>query len=156
MAHFAQVDENNIVIQVIVADQEFIDILTAMENPPVDEEEDAVEEKKKPVKRWIQTSYNTRHGVHSKGGTPLRANYAGVGYIYDEENDVFYEPKPAKNPSFILTGAPEWKWTFPIPKPKIKLPEGERHIWDEESTSWIVWRPEPEVPEEEEAPKEGL
>jgi len=153
MAHFAQVDENNIVIQVIVADQEFIDALVAMENPPVVEGEEPVEDKK-PTTRWIQTSYNTRHGVHAKGGTPLRANYAGVGYIYDEENDVFYEPKPAKNPSFILTGHPEWKWTFPIPKPKAKLPEGERYIWVEESLSWIVWKPEPEKPEEEEVPKE--
>ena len=158
MAHFAQVDENNIVIQVIVADQEFIDQLVIMETPPVVEEEEPVEEDDteeevvpRKVKRWIQTSYNTTGGVHLNGGVPLRANFASVGDVYDEENDVFYKPKPY--PSFIIS-APTWYWKAPVPKPQEPLQEGERYIWDEDSISWIVWRPEPEVEEEEEEPKE--
>ena len=157
MAHFAQVDENNIVIQVIVADQEFIDQLVIIETPPVVEEEEPVEgedsvaEEKKPTKRWIQTSYYTMGGVHRNGGVPLRANYAGIGDTYDEENDVFYKPKPY--PSFIIS-APAWQWAPPIPRPQEPLQEGEKYVWDEASTSWVVWSPKPEVIEEEEVPKE--
>ena len=170
MAHFAQVDENNIVIQVIVADQEFIDQLIIMETPPVVEEEEPVEGEEsveeevvpRKVKRWIQTSYNTTGGVHLNGGVPLRANFASVGDVYDEENDVFYKPKPY--PSFIIS-APTWYWKAPVPKPQEPLQEGERYIWDEDSISWVVWRPEPEVEEEveeeveveeEEEPKEEM
>lgn len=72
--HFALVNNQNIVEQVIVAEQDFIDSL------PRDQ-------------KWIQTSYNTRNGVHLKGGTPLRKNFAGIGYIYDPEKDEFNPPR---------------------------------------------------------------
>lgn len=75
MAHFAHIT-NGIVDQVLVAEQAFIDI---QENP-----ED-----------WVQTSYNTRGGVHALGGTPLRKNYAGVGFTYDHGRDAFIPPRPA-------------------------------------------------------------
>jgi hypothetical protein len=71
--HFALVNNQNIVEQVIVAEQDFIDSL------PEDQ-------------KWIQTSYNTRNGVHLNGGTPLRKNFAGIGYIYDPEKDEFNPP----------------------------------------------------------------
>lgn len=45
---------------------------------------------------WIQTSYNTRGGVHVQGGTPLRKNFAGIGYTYDEERDAFIPPEPSE------------------------------------------------------------
>jgi hypothetical protein len=75
MAHFAQIDENNIVTQVIVAEQDFID-------------SGLVEG------TWIQTSYNTVGGVHTQGGEPLRKNYAGIGFTYDATRDAFIPPKP--------------------------------------------------------------
>ena len=77
MAHFAQIDENNTVIQVIVAEQDVID--TGLFGNP---------------SSWIQTSYNTHSGEHSQGGTPLRKNYAGIGYTYDVARDAFIAPQP--------------------------------------------------------------
>lgn len=74
MSHFAKV-ENNIVVQVIVAEQDVID--TGLFGDP---------------KSFIQTSYNTRNGVHLLGGTPLRKNFAGIGYTYDPVADEFNPP----------------------------------------------------------------
>jgi len=75
MAHFAKI-QNNIVTQVIVAEQDVID--SGLFGDP---------------KSWIQTSYNTRDGVHLLGGTPLRKNFAGIGYTYDSVADEFNPPK---------------------------------------------------------------
>jgi len=89
MAHFAQIDNDNIVIQVIVAEQDFINSGTVGD-----------------PSKWIQTSYNTRLGQHwteNEDGTvflsadqtrALRKNFAGVGYTYDSERDAFIPPKP--------------------------------------------------------------
>jgi hypothetical protein len=80
MSHFAQIDLNNTVINVLVAEQDFIDT-GAVGDPST----------------WIQTSYNTQAGVHLLGGTPLRKNYAGLGYTYDKERDAFIPPKPGED-----------------------------------------------------------
>lgn len=77
MSHFAQIDTNNVVVQVIVAEQEFID--SGLVGAP---------------NTWIQTSYNTVAGKHKLGGTPLRKNYAGIGFTYDSTRDAFIAPKP--------------------------------------------------------------
>ena len=120
MSHFAQIDDNNIVVQVIVAEQAFIDS-GAVGDPS----------------RWIQTSYNTRGGVHYNaeghpdGGVALRKNYAGIGYSYDRDLDAFIPPKPF--PSWILnreTGL----WDPPIPLPPAK--EGVAYEWNEEQQQW--------------------
>jgi hypothetical protein len=76
MSHFAKV-RDGVVIQVLVAEQEFFD--TFVDSSPGE---------------WIQTSYNTRGGVHTLGGTPLRKNYAGIGFTYDRARDAFIPPKP--------------------------------------------------------------
>ncbi len=75
MGHFAKV-ENGIVSSVIVADQAFIDSLNET--------------------GWVKTSYSTYAGIHSGGGTPLRKNFAGVGYAYDEARDAFIPPCPGE------------------------------------------------------------
>jgi hypothetical protein len=117
MAHFAQV-ENGIVIQVIVADQSVINSGLFGTG-------------------WVQTSYNTRGGVHygqdgqPDGGIALRANYAGIGYTYDEVNDVFYAPQPY--PSWTIS-APTWEWQPPVPYPN----DGNFYIWDETTQSWVA------------------
>lgn len=80
MAHFAHINAENIVDQVIVAEQDFIDS-GAVGDP----------------KNWVQTSYNTIGGVHKLGGEPLRYNYAGIGYSYDPVKDAFISPKPDAN-----------------------------------------------------------
>ena len=117
MSHFAKV-ENGIVTQVIVAEPEFFS--TFVDTTPG---------------QWIQTSYNTRGNVHygpdgkPDGGVALRGNYAGVGYIYDNENDKFYPPKPYNswklNKNF-------WSWEPPVTCPDDK----KFYIWDEETVSW--------------------
>lgn len=91
MSHYAKVLDGK-VIQVISADAEFFN--TFVDTSPG---------------TWIQTSYNTQGNVHSIGGTPLRGNYAGVGYIYDSDNDVFYPPQPS--PSAILDTS-TWTWSW--------------------------------------------
>ena len=81
MAHWAQLDEDNIVIQVTVGNNE-------------DPNEGYDWLVKNIGGRWIKTSYNTRGGQHALGGAPFRKNYAGVGYFYDKELDAFIPPKP--------------------------------------------------------------
>ena len=79
--------------------------------------------------RWIQTSYNTQGGVHKLGGTPLRGNYAGIGYTYDRTNDVFYAPQPY--PSWILNNT-TWLWESPVAMPT----DGKQYNWNESITNW--------------------
>lgn len=118
MSHFAKVVDGK-VVRVIVAEQEFID--TYVDPEPGE---------------WIQTSYNTFMGVHygpdnqPDGGIALRGNYAGIGFVYDKENDVFYEEK--FHPSWILDTT-TWTWEAPVPKPT----DGKTYMWDEATISWI-------------------
>ena len=94
MSHFAKV-VNNKVEQVIVAEPEFFD--TFVDSSPG---------------AWIQTSYNTIGNQHTQGGTPLRGNYAGIGYTYDQAHDVFYAPKPSDDATLNET---TWTWEVPTP-----------------------------------------
>jgi hypothetical protein len=110
MAHFAKV-LNGKVVQVIVAEPEYFD--TFVDTSPGD---------------WIQTSYNTIGGVHKLGGTPLRKNYAGVGYTYDSGRDAFIPPQPY--PSWTLN-EDTCQWDSPVP-----YPEGELVSWNEQNQSW--------------------
>lgn len=113
MSHFAQIDENNIVTQVIVIEQDVVD--TGLFGDP---------------NSWIQTSYNTYGGVHTQGGTPLRKNYAGIGYTYDSTRDAFIPPKPFN--SWTLNEE-TCLYEAPIPMPN----DDKMYRWDEETTSWI-------------------
>lgn len=112
MAHFAKV-ENGTVTQVIVAEQDFINS-GAVGSPSL----------------WIQTSYNTKGGVHSNGGTPLRKNYAGVGYTYDAGRDAFIPPKPFASWTLNDTTC---LWDAPVAMPT----DGKVYDWDEESRNWV-------------------
>ncbi len=119
MAHFAQIDENNIVTQVLVIDQETIN--TGHFGDP---------------NSFIQTSYNTRGGVHygqdgqPDNGVALRKNYAGIGYIYDSQRDAFYAPQPYN--SWTLNEETCY-WEAPTPMPT----DGKLYTWDEDTTSWV-------------------
>jgi hypothetical protein len=77
---------------------------------------------------WIQTSYNT-HGNQHPEGRPLRGNYAGIGYTYDQVNDVFYAPKPFN--SWVLNES-TWLWEAPVAMPD----DGKLYEWDEATTNW--------------------
>ncbi len=114
MTHFAKIDDNNIVIAVMVIEQDKIDT-GHWGNPD----------------KFIQTSYNTHKGVHSKGGTPLRKNYAGIGYTYDVNRDAFIPPKPHN--SFILN---EEKGIYEPPTPYPN--DGKKYDWDEPLVNWKV------------------
>ena len=107
MAHFAKLGSNSKVIQVLTLNNG--DMLNA----------DGVEDERVgqqylerhnnwPAQMWIQTSYNTQAGTHKKGGTPLRGNYAGIGYEWDEDNQIFWPKKP--HASWVKdTATASWK-----------------------------------------------
>jgi hypothetical protein len=113
MGHYAKV-VNGTVTQVIVAEQEFF--TTFVDTSPGE---------------WIQTSYNTHGGVHATGGTPMRKNYAGIGYSYDRTRDAFIPPKPFA--SWVLDDD-TCLWNAPVAMPTTGGPYG----WDEATTSWVV------------------
>jgi hypothetical protein len=114
MAHFAKVVDG-IVEKVLVAEQEFIDTQEGT---------------------WVQTSYNTRAGVHlgqdlqPDGGVALRKNYAGIGFTYDSTRDAFYAPKPY--PSWVLD-EDTCCWNAPVDYPT----DGKLYDWNEDTTSWV-------------------
>ena len=109
MAHYAKV-QNGLVTKVIVAEAEFFE--TFVDTSPGE---------------WIQTSYNTKGGQHTLGGTPLRKNYAGIGFTYDKTLDAFIPPKPYA--SWILDEE-TCLWNAPIAKP-----EGD-YLWNESIVNW--------------------
>jgi|TARA_R110000765_G_C18859324_1_gene599849 hypothetical protein len=117
MSHFAKVVDN-IVVEVIVADQDWVDGLQGT---------------------WVQTSYNTLGGVHyapnsstPDGGVALRKNYAGIGYTYDASRDAFYMPQPY--PSWTLEEETCF-WLCPSPYPD----DGEDYYWNETNTQWELY-----------------
>ena len=81
-----------------------------------------------PGSMWIQTSYNTQNGVHKLGGTPLRGNYAGIGHVYDEDNDLFIAKQPYASWTLNTTTA---QWEPPTP-----IPNGENYTWNESTKAW--------------------
>ena len=119
MSHYAKV-VNEKVIQIIVAEAEFFN--TFIDKTPGE---------------WIKTSYNTRGNIHygqdnqPDNGIALRGNFAGIGYTYDKENDVFYAPQPF--PSWTLNKN-TWLWEAPIPYPT----DNNLYKWDELNKTWVV------------------
>jgi len=122
MSHYAQLDENNVVVFVIHAKS--------------NDKEDEFTESTGDV--WKQTSYNTYGGVHYTDGEPsadqtkaLRYNYSGIGHTYDEARDAFIPPQPYA--SWVLDEA-TCLWEAPSP-----YPEDGEYFWDEPTTSWIEY-----------------
>lgn len=114
MSHFAKINSENIVEQVIVIEQDVLN--TGHWGDPAS---------------WVQTSYNTHGGVHSLGGTPLRKNFAGIDYTYDAGRDAFIPPKPYA--SWVLNES-SCLWEAPTEMP---VEEGKIFVWNEDTTSWI-------------------
>jgi hypothetical protein len=117
MAHFAEINDDNIVTRVLVVPEE-----------EEDRGQEFLADDLDLGGTWIQTSYNTREGVHHRGGTPLRGNYAGVGFTYDSDADEFIPPSPY--PSWSWNGN---EWLPPTPYPD----DGSDYEWDEDTTSWV-------------------
>ena len=118
MAHFAKLDENNIVQNVVVVHNN----VATTEQAGVDFLNDLY----KTSDNWKQTSYNTRAGEHVLGGTPFRKNYAGRGFTYDETRDAFIPPQPF--PSWTLNET-TCLWDAPVAYPD----DGKKYKWNEEA-----------------------
>ena len=142
MAHFAKLGSNSKVIQVLTLNNG--DMLNAdgVEDESVGQQY-LERHNNWPAQMWIQTSYNTSGGTHKDGGTPLRGNYAGIGYIWDEDNNIFYPKSPYAS------------WVLDVPTASWKSPKGDapaltaaqesqntagthrhRYEWNESSTDW--------------------
>lgn len=128
MAHYAFINEDNIVVEVITGVDE-----TETETLP--EGFDSWEEwyadfRGQTCKR---TSYNTSGGEHILDGVPFRGNYAGIGMIYDEAKDVFYSEQPY--PSWVLNET-TWSWESPVPYPEVDSDPPVFYEWNEEDQTW--------------------
>jgi len=110
LSHYAKI-ENGIVVQVIVAEEDFI-ATGALGDPA----------------NFVQTSYNTHGGKHPED-RPLRKNYAGLGYAYDEQRDAFIPPQPFAS---WLLNEDTCLWDAPVAMPT----DDKKYAWDEESVSW--------------------
>jgi hypothetical protein len=130
MAHFAKLDNNNIVIEVHSVVNEVLKDLNGVEQEAI-----GVQFLRtlynEPNAIWKQTSYNTNGGVHSLGGTPFRKNYAGINMIYDENRDAFFSPKPIGYNSFIFNEN-TCLWEAPVARPN----DGNMYKWNEEILNW--------------------
>ena len=127
MAHYAQLDSDNVVVQVFVGRDDVVE--------GIDDWETYYAPAGYTVK---QTSYNTRSGVHynPETGLPsedqtkaLRFNYAGIGFTYDADRDAFIPPKPFE--SWVLNEE-SCLWEAPLPYPE----DGEAYTWNEETGAW--------------------
>lgn len=123
MAHYALLDENNVVVQVISGRDE-----DDHHGGVTDWEEHYGDFHGQTCKR---TSYNTHGNQHFDGGTPYRGNYAGIGYTYDEVRDAFIPPQPY--PSWALDES-TLLWVAPVDYPT----DGNQYDWDEDSQSWSL------------------
>ena len=119
MAHFAEINADNLVVRVLV-------VPDAQE----DRGQEFLADDLGLGGTWKKTSYNTQAGVHVNGGTPYRKNYAGIGYTFDAERDAFITPKPYA--SWVLDEG-TCNWDAPVAMPT----DDKMYRWDEETTSWV-------------------
>ena len=128
MAHFAKIGVGNVVVKVHVVSN---DVATS-EQAGVD----FLNNLYKSRDVWVQTSYNTKSGVHLNGGTPFRKNYAGVGYTYDQSRDAFIPPKKYKSWTLNETTC---LWDPPVAKPELteeQINNKNYYSWNEETQQW--------------------
>lgn len=124
MAHYAKLSEENEVVAVhCVNNKELLN----REGVEVEEYGAKFLDKLFGEARWVKTSYNTRGGKHKLGGTPLRANYCGKGWVHAPELDIFSPPQPY--PSWTLDGV-KGRWTPPTPRPNDDAE------WNEDKQEW--------------------
>ena len=137
MAHFAKIGLNSKVLAVLTLDDK--DMLNA--DGVADEtvgQQYLERHNNWPSQLWIQTSYNTYNNTHRDGGTPLRGNYAGIGYTWDEDNNIFYPKKPYASWVLNTTDA---QWHSPIGDAPDDLTDeekaaGTRYVWNEDTKAW--------------------
>ena len=139
MAHFAKIGANGKVLQVLTLNNS--DMLNAdgVEDEAVGQQYLELHNNW-PAQMWIQTSYNTSHSTHRSGDNTkaFRGNYAGIGMIWDEDNNIFYSKKPY--PSWVLNTATA-SWHSPIGDAPDDLTDEEKaantqYVWNEAGQSW--------------------
>ena len=134
MAHFAKISDTSKVLTVLTLDNK-----DALNADGVEDESVGQKYLEKhnnwPAQMWIQTSYNTASGTHKLGGTPLRGNYAGIGYTWDKDNNIFYGKKPYASWVLNTTDA---QWHSPIGDAPDLGAESITHyyVWNELDQSW--------------------
>ena len=143
MAHFAKLGSNSKVIQVLTLNNG--DMLNAdgVEDESVGQQY-LERHNNWPAQMWIQTSYNTSAGIHKDGGTPLRGNYAGIGSIWDEDNNIFRSKQPY--PSWVLNTTTA-TWHSPIGDAPDDITDEEKaarihYVWNEDTGAWDKTTPE--------------
>ena len=142
MAHFAKINESNEVLSVLYVNDVDTENSDGVETETVGQ--NYLETHNNwPAHLWIKTSYNTARNTHRDGGTPFRGNYAGVGFIWDSENQIFWPPKPF---SSWIKNVSEARWQSPIGDQPSLTEEQQtqknnnthdwRYMWNEENQSW--------------------
>lgn len=122
MAHFAKINESNIVTQVVVVNDSDGNNDTDGQN--------FLNNLFKTTHTWKKTSYNTYGNTHRLGGTPYRKNFASVGFTYDSSRDAFIEPKPYNSWTLNETTC---LWESPVAYPS----DGKSYEWDEDNRQWV-------------------
>ena len=142
MAHFAKINEDNEVLAVLTLDNSNMLNADSVEDESVGQQY-LETHNNWPAQMWIQTSYNTSAGTHKLGGTPLRGNYACIGYTWDEDNNIFYGKKPYA--SWVLnTTTATWHSPIgdapPLPAEQESQNAAQTHmwayVWNEGGQSW--------------------
>jgi hypothetical protein len=126
MAHFAEIDSNNKVIQVVVV---------------ADSADEAqCQQIFNSTNRWLKTSYNTHAGQHRYDGVPFRKNFAGIGYTYDEKLDAFIPPRLIESWTSWVLNEETCQWEAPIPRPPDALwgTYNKSLQWNESLLQWVV------------------
>ena len=150
MAHFAKINDDNEVLSILYIDNEKIQNSEGVETESIGQQY-LQTHNNWPAEKWIQTSYNTENNTHRDGKTPFRGNYAGIGYIWDPENNMFFGQKPF--PSWVKNTSTA-SWDPPTAAPDLTAEqqsqnEANTHMWtyewDENNQSWVLTDLGPEV-----------
>ena len=136
MAHFAKLGANGKVIQVLTMDNDKMLNADGVEDETVGQQW-LEQHNNWPAQMWIQTSYNTAGNEHKLGGTPFRGNYAGIGYTWDEDDQIFWPKKPHAS---WIKDIPNARWVSPIGEhPALteeEIADKKYYVWNEEGQSW--------------------
>jgi hypothetical protein len=150
MAHFAKINDDNEVLSILYIDNEKIQNSEGVETESIGQQY-LQTHNNWPAEKWIQTSFNTENNTHRDGKTPFRGNYAGIGYIWDSENNMFFGQKPF--PSWVKNTSTA-SWDPPTAAPDLTAEQQSQneanthmwtHEWDENNQSWVLTDLGPEV-----------
>ena len=136
MAHFAKIGMSNKVLTVLTLDNQILEDVNGNEIE-ANGQQYLETHNNWPAQMWIQTSFNTHKNTHSKGGTPFRGNFAGIGYTWNEDDQFFWPKKPYAS---WVKNTSEVRWQSPIGDAPVLTQENldnlQHYDWNEENQSW--------------------